>query len=51
VGSWRQEQSAQDESARKLDGMLMQHVEAEKDRLRKIASAARERGGGDRDWR
>lgn len=39
AGSWRQEQ---DESMRKLDGMVTQHLEAEKDRLRKIASAARE---------
>ncbi|KAF8512257.1 hypothetical protein JB92DRAFT_3143822 [Gautieria morchelliformis] len=44
VASWRQEQGTQDESLRKLDGMLMQHLEAEKDRLRKIATAAREKG-------
>lgn len=41
VSSWRQEQGGQDESARKLDGMVTQHLEEERDRLRKIASAAR----------
>jgi hypothetical protein len=45
VASWRQEQGTQDESLRKLDGMLMQHLEAEKDTLRKIATAARGKGG------
>ena len=45
VGSWRQEQAAHDESVRKLDGMLTQHLEAEKDRLRKIARAAKKKGG------
>ena len=42
AGSWRQEQ---DESLRKLDGMVTQHLEAEKNRLRKIATAAREKRG------
>ena len=44
TGSWRQEHGAHDESLKKLDGLLTQHLEAEKDRLRKIATAARERG-------
>jgi len=39
-GPWKQEQ---DESTRKLDGMVTQHLEEEKDRLRKIATAAREK--------
>jgi hypothetical protein len=42
--SWR-EQVTQDESLRKLDGMVLQHLEAEKDRLRRIATAVREKGG------
>ncbi|GJJ08309.1 hypothetical protein Clacol_002520 [Clathrus columnatus] len=33
--------STQDESLRKLDGLVLRHLEAEKDRLRKIAHAAR----------
>lgn len=44
LNSWR-DQTTQDESLRKLDGMVLQHLEAEKDRLRKIATAARKKGG------
>lgn len=43
TASWRQEPNVQNESLRKLDGMVTQHLEAEKDRLRKIATAAKEK--------
>lgn len=37
--------TAQDEALRKWDGLVLQHLEAEKDRLRRIADAAREKTG------
>jgi hypothetical protein len=38
---WQKEQQALAESARRLDGMLIQHMEAEKDTLRRIAQTAK----------
>ena len=41
---WRETQIAQEE-ARRLEGMLVQHIEDEKDRIRKIAFGAHSRRG------
>jgi hypothetical protein len=38
---WQKDQQALAESTRKLDGMLIQHMEAEKDTLRRIAQTAK----------
>lgn len=37
IGNWQKNQLAQDESLRKLDGLMLQHMEAEKDRMKRIA--------------
>jgi hypothetical protein len=41
VRRWQKEQQALAESSKKLDGMLIQHMEAEKDTLRRIAQTAK----------
>jgi hypothetical protein len=40
IESWRDAQVSQEE-ARKFEGMLMQHIESEKDRFKRIASRGR----------
>lgn len=40
VEQWRDTQ-AQQEEARKFDGMIVQHLESEKDRFRQIANRGR----------
>ena len=42
AGSGQKNQSTQDESLRKLDGLMVQHMEAEKDRMKKIARTLQE---------
>ncbi|KAG1733622.1 uncharacterized protein EDB91DRAFT_633435 [Suillus paluster] len=41
VRRWQKEQQALAESSKRLDGMLIQHMEAEKDTLRRIAQTAK----------
>lgn len=41
VRRWQKEQQALAESSKRLDGMLIQHMEAEKDTLRRIALTAK----------
>ena len=38
VHSWRDEQNKQDQSMRRLDGMLIEHMERERDILRRITT-------------
>lgn len=42
VRDWQRGQSSQDESLRKLDGLVLQHMQAEKDRIKKIAKTMQE---------
>ncbi|KAL4064517.1 hypothetical protein J3A83DRAFT_4272393 [Scleroderma citrinum] len=41
VRRWQRDQLALEESSQKLDGMVMQHMQAERDRLKRIAQTAK----------